>query len=452
MMDEKMIGSEEDVKNSIQFLTFVFPSPRNFSIRLWDQHELTGDLNPAFTLVLNHPGALRRMFTIPIELGMGEAYIYDDFDIEGDWFAAFDLVNQLAKRNLSASDTAKLVRAVQLLPKSDKERAVTRSPARLKGKVHSKKRDQEAIQYHYNVGNQFYTLWLDKNMQYSTAYFPDGGEDLETAQVKKMEHICRKLRLKPGEKLLDIGCGWGGLARHAAQEYGVQVLGVTLSDQQAEFASQRIEQLDLKDQVQIAMQDYRDLDQNSFDKIVSVGMFEHVGRSHLPEYFSHVYRLLRPGGLFLNHGISRLAVPDDLKDVKGGNRVFKHSSRVASYFEEKVLGANSFTQKYIFPDGELVSVSEANLVADAAGFEVRDVENLREHYALTLRAWVRRLEEKHQEAAALVGESVYRTWRLYMSHSALQFESGKISVNQSLLAKPADGKVDLPMSRADLYR
>jgi cyclopropane-fatty-acyl-phospholipid synthase len=199
------------------------------------------------------------------------------------------------------------------------------------------------------------------------------------------------------------------------------------------------------------MRDYRDFEKGSFDKIVSVGMFEHVGRSHLPSYFSQVYQLLKPGGLFLNHGISRRAEPADLFLLQGFNGHERTFSIGRNYFERKVLGTGSFSQHYVFPDGELVPASEANFIAETVGFEVRDVENLREHYALTLRHWVRRLEERQDEAVQLVGEPVYRTWRLYMSFCALGFEAGQTNVNQSLLAKPYNGKVSLPMSRAELY-
>lgn len=249
---------------------------------------------------------------------------------------------------------------------------------------------------------------------------------------------------------MDVGCGWGGLAITAAQNYSVNVLGVTLSDKQVAFAQEKIANLGLADHVKVEIRDYRDLERESFDKIVSVGMFEHVGRNHLPEYFSQVYRLLKPDGLFLNHGISRFALPADISLLNGlaGNHP---TNAMQSYFERKILGVGTFSQHYIFPDGELVPVSEANLIAETAGFEVRDVENLREHYALTLRHWVHRLEEHHSEASRLVSESVYRTWRLYMSFSAAQFENGQIAVHQSLLAKPINGKVSLPMTRADLY-
>jgi cyclopropane-fatty-acyl-phospholipid synthase len=451
MNNPRTTVSGQIVEQTCALIERIFPAPRNFSIKLWGEAELPADIPAQFTLVLNHPGALRRMFTPPIELSAGEAYIYGDFNIEGDLYALYGLLDTLLGNNFTATEAASLVRDIRRLPNDGPQHTITRQPAKLHGKLHSRERDLQAIRFHYNVSNEFYSLWLDKQMQYSCGYFPTGTEDLDTAQAKKIAHICRKLRLKPGERLLDIGCGWAGLAIAAAQNYGVKVVGVTLSDKQASYGQDQAARLGLDDQVRVEMRDYRDLEQESFDKIVSVGMFEHVGRTHLPEYFSQAHRLLKPGGLFLNHGISRRAQTADLALLKGLDSDHHLALPVQSYFERKVLGLGSFSQHYIFPDGELVPVSEANLIAEASGFEVRDVEDLREHYALTLRNWVRRLEEHHAEAAAMVSEAVYRTWRLYMSFSAVQFENWQIAVHQSLLAKPEKGKVRLPMSRADLY-
>ena len=373
------------------------------------------------------------MFKPPIELSLGEAFILKDFDIDGDIFSVFSLMDTIATRTLFIGEILGIGVGLLELPTSSAARPQGRGPLQLHGTLHSRERDLLAVQYHYDVGNDFYSLWLDRNMQYSCGYFPTGAEDLDTAQEHKMEHICRKLRLQRGERLLDIGCGWGGLARYAASKYGVNVLGVTLSKNQKAYADEQIVRAGLQERVTVELKDYRDLDNESFDKVVSVGMFEHVGRSHLPEYFAQVHRLLKPGGLFLNHGISRRSA------AKADEQ---------SFIAKHIFGRGTFQQKYIFPDGELTPVSEVNVMAEDAGFEVGDVENLREHYALTLRNWVIRLADRREEAIKVSDEVTYRTWRLYMSASVYGFESGNINVNQTLLSKMSrDGKRNVPFSR-----
>ena len=445
------------VQRTVSLLDRLFPLPRAFGVRLWDGTELPAVGCPTFRLVLKHPGAMRRMFTPPIELSLGEAFIYGDFDIEGDIFSAFPVMDRFASRAFSPGDLIPLPLDLLALPDSRPARPQNaRGRARLRGALHSRERDRAAIQYHYDVGNDFYALWLDHHMQYSCAYFPTGAEDLETAQERKLEHICRKLRLKPSERLLDIGCGWGGLAMYAARSYGVRVLGVTLSEAQANYANLHIVRADLGKQASVKLRDYRDLGAESFDKIVSVGMFEHVGRSHLPEYFAQAYRLLKPGGLFLNHGISRRA-PIEFAMAASQKLCCPPTLRAQGrsgwqkFVESHLLGSGAFAWRHVFPDGELSPLSEINAVAEAAGFEVRDVENLREHYALTLRQWVNRLAARQAEATNLVGEATYRTWRLYLAASAHGFETGEINVNQTLLAKLADGQANVPYSRADMY-
>lgn len=423
------------VRRAINLLEHVFPAPRRFGIRLWNGIELPVEDQPSIYLVLNHPGALRRMFKPPVELSLGEAFILKDFEIEGDIFSAFPLMESIAGRSFSAAEIIGIGLGLWGLP-GVRPQAQGRGPVQLRGAVHSRERDRAAIQYHYDIGNDFYSLWLDRNMQYSCAYFPTGDEDLDTAQERKMEHICRKLRLQRGERLLDIGCGWGGLARYAAMKYGVHVLGVTLSKNQKAYADEQIASAGLQDRIDVELKDYRDLGDHSFDKIVSVGMFEHVGRERLPEYFTHVYRLLKPGGLFMNHGISRRAATGEGRQ---------------GWVQRRFFGRGAFLQKYIFPDGELMPVSEVNVMAEKAGFEVRDVENLREHYALTLRHWVHRLEAHQEEAINVTDEVTYRTWRLYMSASVYGFESGNTNVNQTLLAKMDKGKSNVPLSRKHLY-
>jgi cyclopropane-fatty-acyl-phospholipid synthase len=430
-------ANEAAARRTGRLLEIIFPRPRRFGLRLWNGTELPSGPGAAFGLVLNHPGALRSMFKPPIELSLGEAFIWGDFDIEGDIFSAFPLLDEIARGGLSAGNLAVVGLEMLMLPAAHRAREAGRGPLEAQGRVHSKERDRQVIQYHYDVGNDFYSLWLDRNLQYSCGYFPTGREELDTAQELKMEHICRKLRLKAGERVLDIGCGWGGLARYAAMKHEVQVLGVTLSPMQKEYADKHVLQQELGGRARVELMDYRDLGDESFDKIVSVGMFEHVGRSNLPEYFAQAFRLLKPGGLFLNHGISRRVAADP---------------RAQGFVQKQIIGSGTFSQRYIFPDGELEPVSEVNLMAEQAGFEVRDVENLREHYALTLRNWVRRLAEHREQAVKAAGEVTYRTWRLYLSGSAYGFESGSINVNQTLLAKmTAQGQSNVPMSRADLY-
>lgn len=422
---------------------------RDFAIRLWDGQTLpapstgsgqpSGGLTPRFTLVLTHPGALRRMFLPPGELTLAEAYLRGDFDLQGDIMAAMELATTF--ESLAPGDWLHLARQVLALPATDPPEVFRdgREPARLRGRLHSRERDRAAVTYHYDTGNEFYSLFLGQWMAYSCAYFPTREADLDTAQAAKFEHICRKLRLRPGERLLDIGCGWGGLVVYAAQHYGALVTGITLSQPQAEFAREWIRRANLAGQAQIELRDYRDLDPGKpFDKIVSVGMFEHVGRANLPEYFGAAYRALRSGGLFLNHGIA--AQRDDSGD--------KAQDRIQRAFFQR----GQFAQRYVFPDGELVPVGEALWIAEQSGFEVRDAESLREHYALTLRHWIRNLESHHAEAVRLKDERTYRTWRLYMAAAARGFERSQTNVFQALLSKSHAGLAELPLTRADLYR
>jgi cyclopropane-fatty-acyl-phospholipid synthase len=422
---------------------FGEPHQRYFDVRFWDGAVDRGQIAPSpFTLVLNRPAALRRMLLPPNELSIVESYISGDVDIDGSMEAASKLSAAIGGRLRSPLAVARLVRMVLGLPgQAEDDLATIRFPeqARKLGPRHTPVRDAAAIHYHYDVGNDFYKLWLDKRMVYSCAYFRFPEDSLDAAQEAKLDLICRKLRLKPGERLLDIGCGWGGLIMYAAEHYGIDATGITLSENQAAFAKERIEQAGLGDRCRVAIRDYRTLnDGDAYDKISSIGMIEHVGASHLPVYFSSAFRALKPGGLFMNHGIVSLSEPRPrpLRD-----RVFR-----------KFWRADAFIDTYVFPDGKLTAAHDVVAAAEGAGFEVRDVESLREHYAMTLRRWVRSLEEKSREATALVGEHHFRIWRLYMAASANAFTNAAINVIQTLLAKPdAEGKSNLPLTREDLY-
>lgn len=413
---------------TLKLLPELFPNTHDFGVRLWDGTTWPDTGPHRATLVLNHPGALRAMLMQGTEQGMVEAYLYDDVDIEGRVELVVDAAEHLANQSLGWGSKLRLGKELLLLPNQANPRQSIRGPAQLKGERHSLERDRQAIAYHYNVGNDFYALFLDRRMIYSCAYFQTPQDDLDSAQEQKLAHICRKLRLRPGQRLLDIGCGWGGLAMYAAEHWGVQADGVTLSEPQAVLANQVIAQAGLQKRASVRLQDYRQIrDSDGYDAVVSVGMVEHVGADRLPEFFAQAYRLLKPGGVFLCHGIaSRAADPP--------------------------IAAHSLSAAYVFPDGELTPISYTLRCAEEQGFEVRDVESLRDHYKLTLRHWVQNLEKHHERAADLVDEVTYRVWRLYMAGSAHGFAHGRLNVYQSLLLKPrAGGNACLPLTRADWY-
>jgi cyclopropane-fatty-acyl-phospholipid synthase len=427
------------VRAAEAFLARLFPAPRRFDVRLWDGTLLPAHGEPAWTLVVNAPGSLRRMFRVPLALAAGEAYVRGDWDLEGEiWDAAPGL---LAYRQAvrSAADLREVYALWRRLPKDDRGGTAVEG-AHLRAREGSRQWDLEGIRYHYDAGNDFFRLFLGRRMVYSCAYFPTGAEDLDTAQELKLEHICRKLRLREGQRLLDVGCGWGGLVTYAAQRYGVRALGVTLSPAQHALATERVREAGVQERVTIRMQDYRDLREEPFDRVASVGMFEHVGRRRLPEYFAHLYRLTKPGGLFLNHGIGGRHAP--------GRSVRRAVERV---LEERLVGSAEFRRRYIFPTGGVVSVSEANLEAELAGFEVRDVEDLREHYARTLQLWVEGLDAHRDEAVRIGGMASYRLHRIHMGVAAWQFAAGELTLNQTLLARLDGGRASVPWSRADLY-
>lgn len=382
------------------------PPPR---LRLWDGREI-GPLAADSTLVLRHPGAFRSMLVPPTDLSAGEAYVYDDIDIEGD---IFELLRFAAGLDRSARSTLLAIQALTLaalLPKEGRRRPARPRPT-LTGRAHTIERDRTAVSYHYDTGNDFFRLFLDSRMVYSCAAFLDPDEDLETAQERKLDMICRKLELSAGDRFLDVGCGWGALVIHAAERYGVLATGITLSRKQGELARARVAEAGLEDRVEILERDYREMD-GEFDAIASVGMFEHVGRERLGEYFDKLRSLLAPGGQVLNHGITNRS-----RDI-GRKR------------------EDSFVGTYVFPDGELRPLEETVEVSERSGFEVRDVEALRMSYAKTLEHWVANLESRRDEAIAVSNEETYRIWRAYMAGSAISFELAAIGVYQVLLSDP----------------
>jgi len=409
----------------------------SLGLRLWNGFVVSpGRDSPVATIVIHTAKVLRELAWRPDPLRLAEAYFCGEIDVEGDLYSLLKQGTHVQALTVSMRDRIALFSAAMFPGSSPAPRrhgnvSVRRSQSSHSpgSRKHSKAHNRDAIAFHYDVSNEFYRLWLDEQMVYSCAYFKDPEESLDQAQRNKLDHICRKLRLKAGEHLLDIGSGWGALICWAAQHYGVKAHGITLSRQQYEFTQTKIGDLGLEKQVTVEMRDYRDLpDDAAFDKVSSIGMFEHVGLKNLPAYFGAVRQALKPGGLFLNHGIT--------DNEHSGN---------------KTVGIE-FIQRYVFPDGELDLVSNVQSVMERSGFEICDVEALRPHYALTLRHWVSRLEAQRKEALAYVSEATYRVWRLYMASCAAQFETGAIGVYQILAANRTEGFVDVPLTRRDIYR
>jgi cyclopropane-fatty-acyl-phospholipid synthase len=441
--------------------------PREFAVRFWDGTTWEPErAHPRrFTLVINNPAALYTLFAAPNDLRLGEAYVFQDIDVEGDLESALDLADELfrlrAQGQIGVLKGLKLWLLLRRLAWTSRASAPQggdhgednaklkslrrgRPPRRLSSRFrrwvrHSLEHDRSAIAYHYDVSNEFYQLWLDPRMVYTCAYFTGLDEDLDTAQERKLDHVCRKLRLQAGERFLDLGCGWGGLVIHAAQHYGVDAYGITLSHDQVELANKRISQFGLADRCRVEYRDYRALENGSaadqgagtgasavYDKIACVGMFEHVGEANLPACLGRTWGLLREGGVFLLHGIAQ-----------------EYNSP---------LPEPSFVTRYVFPNGELVPLSTTLRIAEETGFEVRDVESLREHYAVTLRRWVERLETHRDEAIRLTDLATFRIWKLYMAASAQRFRANKLNLYQVLLSKPdSRGRSFVPLTRADWY-
>ena len=376
---------------------------------LWDGREIALSDSPRVTLRLKDMRAAQALAR-PTLLSLAEAYIEGEAELEGDMREA--------------------IRTAEALSRS-RSRGTFDDPGPTNAR-HSRRIDREAIRHHYDVSNEFYALWLDSRMVYSCAYFRDEADTLEEAQLAKLDHICTKLRLRPGEKFLDIGCGWGALAMRAAEKYGVDATGITLSENQFRLATERIRAAGLQDRCRVLLQDYRDTAGEAFyDKIASVGMFEHVGLRNLPVYFGVVNRLLRDRGLFLNHGITS----SDTRNRAVG------------------MGAGEFIGRYVFPKGELPHLHRAVHEMSEQGIEVHDVESLRPHYARTLGHWSDRFERRFDEAVTASDERTARIWRIYLAGCAHAFEQGWISIYQLLGSKQRKpGPTDLPLTRDWMYR
>ncbi|MEV8407640.1 cyclopropane-fatty-acyl-phospholipid synthase family protein [Streptomyces niveus] len=407
-------------------------APLPVRIRAWDGSESGPPGAPTF--VHRHRRALRRLLWTPGELGLARAWVAGEIDIDGDLYAALDQVAGLLwERGADAKDQVHPLRDPRMRAAA-KGLAQIAGPwpppppppeevRRRSGALHTKHRDRAAISHHYDVGNDFYAMVLGPSMVYSCAYFAEPGGTLEDAQRDKLDLVCRKLGLSDGDRLLDVGCGWGSMAMHAAREYGAQVTGVTLSREQAAYARKRIAEAGLTDRIEIRVQDYRDVRDGPYDAISSIGMAEHVGSVRYREYADDLFALLRPGGRLLNHQIARRPEKD-----------------------ESQYQIDDFIDAYVFPDGELAPLGRTLSTLEEAGFEARDVESLREHYALTLRHWVRNLEEHWPEAVRATSPGRARVWRLYMAASALSFEHNRIGVNQILAVRPREsGDASVPL-------
>ncbi|MBK5223956.1 MAG: class I SAM-dependent methyltransferase [Acidimicrobiia bacterium] len=398
-------------------------------VTCWDGSSF-GDPGATVGITVTSPTAPRRLLWNPGELGLGRAYVAGEIELHGSIFDLLGLRDQVGGRDddvalrLGLRDWWSFLGSVRRLGAIGPRPTPPPQEARLRGRRHSKARDAAAIRHHYDVGNDFYRLVLGPTMTYSCAYFPEPGTTLDQAQELKYELICRKLGLERGMRLLDVGCGWGGMVLHAAQQHGVEAVGITISAQQADLARQRVSEAGLGGRVEIRLQDYRDIDDGPFDAISSIGMFEHVGLEQLTAYLGQLRRLLQSGGRLVNHAISRP------RGVGGFDR-------------------DSFVARYVFPDGQLHEAGRVVSALQDEGLECRDVESLREHYARTLRQWVANLEANWDEAVALVGAPRARIWLLYMAGSALGFEANRLNVHQVLATNTApDGRSRMPATRA----
>jgi cyclopropane-fatty-acyl-phospholipid synthase len=390
----------------------VFPS-RPFNVRFWDGGSVAATVEEAPTFFVRRPVALAHFLSAPGTLGLGRAYVDGSLAVD-DLDRALLVVDEFEAPELSLGDRVRLglATAAAAVPGGLPKRPDIELT--LRGRLHSAERDAAAVRYHYDVGNEFFSLFLDESMTYSCAIFSKGAQTLEEAQRAKLELVAGKLELRPGMRVLDVGCGWGSFAMHAAREYGVEVVGITLSEPQAEMARERVAEAGLSEKIEIRVQDYRRLPKASFDAIASIGMSEHVGDAQIDVYARSLFGLLRPGGVLLNHAIAALdpdATPlDDL-----------------------------FSTRYVFPDGEPLPLSRVQLALERAGFRTGHVEGFREDYAVTLRHWAQRLDEHLERAEELAGIERTRVWRLYLRAAGQGFDAGLTAVYQVRARRPPAG-------------
>ncbi|MET9267265.1 cyclopropane-fatty-acyl-phospholipid synthase family protein [Amycolatopsis sp. NPDC004079] len=398
------------------FAERVLGGPLPVAVRTWDGHQ-AGPAGP--TVVLKNRRALRWLLYSPGELGLARAYVSGDLDVEGDLTEGFRRA-WAYRPQLSARDFGEAIRLAARLGVFGLPPKPPAEEARLRGKLHTPGRDRSAISHHYDLSNAFYQLLMDDSMAYSSGYWSESA-DLARAQHDKLELICQKLGLRPGMRLLDVGCGWGSLLVHAAKHHGVEAVGVTISAEQVQHVKNRLAQHDLDDRVEVRRQDYRELAGDSFDAVASIEMGEHVGEDNYPTYTATLFRMLKPAGRLLLQQMSRGAVAP---------------------------GGGAFIERYIAPDMTMRPLSRTLSHLETAGFEIRDVHALREHYVPTVRAWAATLEQHWDEAVALIGEAGARVWRLYLAGGALAFEENRMGVDQILAVRPdATGRTGMPWTR-----
>jgi cyclopropane-fatty-acyl-phospholipid synthase len=439
------MATERRVMNIATFVASIFNNQLPFRVEAYDgsvsEPTVASSANNVTVKILNRD-AISRVLTHPGELGLARAYVAGDIDVDGDLDPLFELSPPPLRHLLNASNVRSLLSVVG----ASAIKPVT-PPAietRPRGAIHSKSRDRQAVTHHYDVSNRFYEMVLGPSMTYSCAVFASPEDALEQAQARKVDLVARKLNLQPGDRLLDIGCGWGAMGIHAARHYGARVVGVTLSEPQQRYATEQARLAGVSDLVDFRIQDFRDITEEPFDAISSIGMSEHVGRKSLPNYTHSIWELLRPGGRFLNHAIGRPVSYDDDPQPSRASE-FSRQMQIALGMRGPSKNGSQFIERYVFPDGELQEVGTMVSMFQSHGFEVRHLESLREHYALTLRRWVDNLVKRFDEATDEVGAQRARVWRLYMAGSAVGFERHHLEIHQILSVRPNHGVSGFPL-------